>query len=74
MQQKIHVGDNKAGQVVLKKVLSACLLLLLSMLLIMLVFAVAGQVLDIFSMHPPKISECLNGGGTWFYELNGCSD
>ena len=78
MQQTIdkgsYKGEHRLWLVVARKVLLVFLSLLLSMLLLFAVFAVGEQLLDYFFMHPAHISDCLNGGGKWFYELNGCSD
>lgn len=76
MQQKnqVHGHKHKAGLAVLKKLLRAAMLLLLSILLIVLAFELAVPLAERFLMHPAHIEHCLNGGGTWFYALNGCSD
>lgn len=74
MQQKNQVQQHTAGLAPLKKLLRAVLLLLLSLLLIVLAFEFAVPLAERFLMHPAHIDHCLNGGGTWFYELKGCSD
>lgn len=74
MQQKNQLQQHMAGLAPLKKVLRAVLLLLLSLLLIVLAFELALPLAEHFLMHPAHIDHCLNGGGKWFYELNGCSD